>query len=412
MKKTIVFFPTIGLPIPAVKGGAIETLLEILVKQNEFKNKFNFIVVSKFDDDACKLQQTYKNTVFINVKEQKFDKICLLVYKILKKLSKGKIAPLFLSRLNSRAFKALKKNHDIDYVICEGGLYRDFYKISKYFGRERMILHLHSEFVPDKYIESSFSRYIAISRFIANKWGERLKNKQVEIDVLKNCIDQEKFKSSEINLDVRKQYNISNRFLIVYVGRIIPIKGVEQLINAFRLANIPDSSLMIIGSVNFGAKATSEYCKRIEKKVKKDNRIILTGFIHNDILSAYLSAADLLIIPSLCQEGAGLVALEGGCLEKKMIITVSGGLPEFVPPELCYKIEKDKYFKEDITGVITNELVERTDWSGFEKELSMLILKTYEQKENPVKLTCADFFEDFTPEAYFDDFTEIILKYN
>lgn len=412
MKKTIAFFPTIGLPIPAVKGGAIETLLEILINQNEIDNKFNFIIVSKFDDDALKSQQKYKNTVFVNIKEQKTDKLCLFFYKVLKKLSKGKIAPLFLSRLNSRAFKELKKYYDIDYVICEGGLYRDFYKISKYFGREKMVLHLHSEFVPDQYIESSFSRYIAISQFIANKWRERLKNKQVRIDVLKNCIDQKKFKESEINLDIRKQYNISKRFLIVYVGRIIPIKGVEQLINAFILADIPDSSLMIIGSVNFGAKANSEYSKRIEKKAQEDGRIILTGFIHNNILPSYLSAADLFVIPSLCQEGAGLVALEGGCLRKKMIITVSGGLPEFVPNELCYKIEKDKYFKESIAGDITNELVERTDWSNFEKELSTLLLKAYEQREHPVKLTCAEFFEDFTPEAYYNGFTEIISKYN
>lgn len=44
--KTIVLFPTIDLPIPALKGGAIETLITTLIDQNELYGKYRFVVVS------------------------------------------------------------------------------------------------------------------------------------------------------------------------------------------------------------------------------------------------------------------------------------------------------------------------------------------------------------------------------
>lgn len=43
-----------GLPVPAVFGGAIETLVTLLIEENEKAQKFEFIIVCKYYDELKK----------------------------------------------------------------------------------------------------------------------------------------------------------------------------------------------------------------------------------------------------------------------------------------------------------------------------------------------------------------------
>ena len=44
--KNICIITQCSLPVPTVKGGAVETLVEFILKQNEIKGKYNFTVIS------------------------------------------------------------------------------------------------------------------------------------------------------------------------------------------------------------------------------------------------------------------------------------------------------------------------------------------------------------------------------
>ena len=46
----IVFITTGYMPIPAVNGGAVETLVENLLEENEDRNQYNFEVISTYDE--------------------------------------------------------------------------------------------------------------------------------------------------------------------------------------------------------------------------------------------------------------------------------------------------------------------------------------------------------------------------
>ena len=48
--KNICIITQCSLPVPTVKGGAVETLVEFILKQNEIKGKYNFTVISVADD--------------------------------------------------------------------------------------------------------------------------------------------------------------------------------------------------------------------------------------------------------------------------------------------------------------------------------------------------------------------------
>ena len=67
MKKPRVLVLTYGkLPIPAVKGGAIETLLDSLIEENEQQQQVELIVLSGADPAISAFNQTHKYTQVIS----------------------------------------------------------------------------------------------------------------------------------------------------------------------------------------------------------------------------------------------------------------------------------------------------------------------------------------------------------
>ena len=50
-----------GLPVPAVKGGAIQTLVENLIEINEHEHELDLYVTSVFDENAYCKSKKYNN---------------------------------------------------------------------------------------------------------------------------------------------------------------------------------------------------------------------------------------------------------------------------------------------------------------------------------------------------------------
>ena len=103
---------------------------------------------------------------------------------------------------------------------------------------------------------------------------------------------------------IKEKYNLSKDSYILYLGRLVPEKGVHYLINAFN--NIKtDKKLVIAG----GASDTSEYYQEL-KSISKDNKnIIFTGFVQGQELDELYSNAYIYCLPSDL-EGMPLSLLE------------------------------------------------------------------------------------------------------
>ena len=57
--KKICFITQCALPIPTVKGGAVETLVEYLLDENEIDKNLKFTVYSIADKEAKKISKKY-----------------------------------------------------------------------------------------------------------------------------------------------------------------------------------------------------------------------------------------------------------------------------------------------------------------------------------------------------------------
>lgn len=115
-------------------------------------------------------------------------------------------------------------------------------------------------------------------------------------------------------------------FDLVFVGRLLPEKGVFFLMEVMReLANqgyFP--TLAIIGD-SYGAEVFSPY-----KKEPWWPSIRLVGHLSQHQVLNELSKHKVLVVPSLCSEAFGIVALEGLACGCAVIASDRGGLPEAV----------------------------------------------------------------------------------
>jgi glycosyltransferase involved in cell wall biosynthesis len=116
---------------------------------------------------------------------------------------------------------------------------------------------------------------------------------------------------------------LHDTFQILYLGQLVPHKGVEVLLQAF-LAE-PDRTwrLQILGR--------GPLRQRLEQLSASDPRVSI-GQVSPQERSAVLSQADLLVVPSLWDENAPLVVVEAFQAGLPVVASRVGGLPELVRP--------------------------------------------------------------------------------
>lgn len=118
---------------------------------------------------------------------------------------------------------------------------------------------------------------------------------------------------------------------IIYVGRVVPEKGVLELVEALAriLPRHADWNAEVIGARWFGSgtKATS-YEKSVARVASACNRIALCGFKpHEDVLAS-LNRAAMAVVPSLWDDPFPRTALEALAHGCALVCSTRGGLPE------------------------------------------------------------------------------------
>jgi D-inositol-3-phosphate glycosyltransferase len=135
--------------------------------------------------------------------------------------------------------------------------------------------------------------------------------------------------------DEAKQYiGIPNENrMVLFVGRIEPLKGVDTLIRAMSCLRVKDverpADLVIIGGdPNVNPDEMTAEMTRLQNlchELSMDNMVVFLGKRGQDTLSYYYSAAEVLVMPSH-YESFGMVALEAMACGTPVIASQVGGL--------------------------------------------------------------------------------------
>lgn len=103
---------------------------------------------------------------------------------------------------------------------------------------------------------------------------------------------------------IQNKYGLKKDSYILYLGRIVPEKGLRYLIQAFKQVET-DKKLVIAG----GSSDTDEFMLELKSMAQDDERIIFTGFVQGQTLEELYSNAYIYTLPSNL-EGMPLSLLE------------------------------------------------------------------------------------------------------
>lgn len=103
------------------------------------------------------------------------------------------------------------------------------------------------------------------------------------------------------------QYQLKDKKVILFVGRLVALKNVHTLIEAFTEINLPNTNLVIVGN--------GEEEDNLKRLAANNSNIIFIGRLEGEELYAWYNIAEIFVLPST-QEAFGAVtneALIGGC---------------------------------------------------------------------------------------------------
>ena len=331
------------MPVPAVCGGAIETLITSIVKKYSKNDGFHLTIFSVYHKKAVEAAKKYPDVTFVWTHTNTFWNLSKhAVFLAVRELT-GKTIRVLQRHYNEIAPVIQSKKFDL--LIVEGGDEKAVIDIAKGYKREQLVFHAHVHFIPKEEVAKGYGHMIGVSDFVKDEYLKACKV-PVKAHVLRNAIDVGKFSKSVSETqkqNIRKKLGLSEKdFVILYVGRIMKIKGVFELMQAVSDLEDEHIKLLIIGSANFGKWAFSSYERKVKKLSQQNrDRIIFTGYVDNSVVYQYASVADVQCVPTLVEEAAGLVLLEAMTEGLPLIVTKSGGSIEYVDESTALIIDRE-----------------------------------------------------------------------
>lgn len=320
------------LPVPPRYGGAIETYIWNLSKS-----------LSSHNVDVCILSLDKKSSFFTtqNLTCRTF-KLSLFSRIIRIPILKTYRNFFYLLFIFINIFFDLRKKFgspDIIHSHYPGTaivplIIRPFFKKTKF------ILTVHGEYdqnIFDKFILSKYDKILVVSSHIKKKVIENFKVPSEKVVVVHNGVDTNLFKYDYQGArEIRQKLGFTSNHLILFVGRIVPQKGLIELIESLPdiLVSVPDAKLIIVGPIgDFSCKRKDDYFKDLMDKTMQlglGDSVIYLGQIPLQELVKVYSAANLCVVPSVWDEPFGLVVIEAMACSRPVVAFSVGGIPEII----------------------------------------------------------------------------------
>jgi glycosyltransferase involved in cell wall biosynthesis len=167
---------------------------------------------------------------------------------------------------------------------------------------------------------------ITISKYTKKKIIQLYDINKEKIKIIPNGVDIQKFKPRETQKKIKDKTGLINRPKILFVGRLIPRKGLSFLIKAAqKIVKEQKNAIFII----VGEGPQKKHIVRNLKKKKLFKNFIFLGDVNEDRLPQIYNIADIFVFPSI-QEGQGIALLEAQATSKPVVSFKTSGIKETV----------------------------------------------------------------------------------
>ena len=328
-KPRILLVPPPELPVPAVQGGAVETLVTHLIRENERRGCLDLLCASIPDPAAAEQAKALRHTRMLYVARPRgarrywplvFVERCF-----------GIAAPYDPWYQKVQLSLALELPPP-DLIVAEGGNLTQCSAISRMFGRGRCLAHLHGQTACSHTMDDIYGGVLALSEFIRDDYLKTSSLDRQHAYILHNCIDTARFTPGAPDAALRASLGFAPEdFVVLFCGRLEPDKGIHKLLEAMAAVDDARCKLLIVGSPFFGRTQSSPFLRKLEQQAHAlGDRVRFTGYVPNENLPDYYRLADLVCVPTLVEEAAGLVAVEAMGCGRPVLATRSGGMPEYL----------------------------------------------------------------------------------
>jgi glycosyltransferase involved in cell wall biosynthesis len=344
------------LPIPAVRGGAVENHIDFYLKYNNEHHLHDITIFSVGDEATAghpALQSTVNHYIYIDVKS-----FWAKVRKNLHHKLHGEGYYHYTMEYYFReAWKLLRQDH-YDIILLDN---RPGYAVGMDVPEgSKLFIYLHNDLLNKdtkgaQEIYDKAARILTVSDYISSCVRTTNPDDTKCVSIL-NGIDMTAFSPYAAPSVTRNDLGFTDSdFIMVFSGRVTPEKGVRELIEAMkRLSDYPNIKLLIIGSPFYGnASNEDEFVKALKQLAESvKDRIRFTGFIPYKQMPGYLKISDIAVIPSLWDDPCPNTVLEAQATGLPLITTRRGGIPEEVTDEGAILLTTDDAFEESLTTAI------------------------------------------------------------
>jgi len=282
-------------------------------------------------------------------------------------------------------FFMLRNAKEVSVVHAQGIIPSCVASVLNVIFKKRLVMSTHSIYkVGSKSLLSTLFKWILRSfdaiLCLSNNSKEELVKIGIDADkvhVFTYWVNQSIFRPL-VHEECKKKLSWENKFVALFVGRLIEEKGVRVLLEVSQV--LQDQDKILFAFVGRGPLAED----LVKASILYGN-IEFMGSVENNLLPVYYSAADVVVVPSTSQEGYGRVILEALSCGTPVIGAKRGGILEAMDASVGLLVEPVK------------------------KEIVHAIPKLSEASKeglNNMRATCFNYARD----RFSDDNAKVILK--
>ncbi|WP_088227490.1 CotS family spore coat protein [Desulfosporosinus sp. FKB] len=319
-KLNVLMICTEKLPVPPVRGGAIQTYIEGI--SGTLGTHHNLTILGT-SDPLLPQEEDRNNIYYVRINgEQVFEIYAKEVIEFLK-----------------------DRNYDLIHVFNRPRLIPLIRKVAPY---SRLILSMHNDmFGPEKIkiqdariaIQES-NKIITISNYIGKTISERYPEAASKVHTIYSGVYHDKlipWKQSEFSTltrqKLRSEYELETKTVILFVGRLTAKKGIDLLLHAmnYLYPSDPNIALVIVGGTWYSEDTLTDYVAYVRTLAEKAPfPVITTGYVPAEQIHQWFWAADIFVCPSQWQEPLARVHYEAMSAGLPFVTTARGGNQEIV----------------------------------------------------------------------------------
>ncbi|MGB8001667.1 MAG: glycosyltransferase family 4 protein [Anaerobacillus sp.] len=350
----IALIATEKLPVPAIRGGAIQIYLEAV---SRLLAKHHHVTVLSINDPDLEQSETAHGVQYVRLNKHNYVAEVKQVIEM--------------------------RNFDVIHV-CNRPLWIEELKAAS--PKSEFILSVHNEmFAQGKMTDeegdnclSLLSKVVTVSDYIGRTITNRFPKAKGKVQTVYSGVDLSTYHprwtndGKKLREAIRSQLNLNDKKIVLFVGRLSKVKGPHILLHSLPeiMEKHPDAHMVFIGSKWFGENGVNNYVKHLYTlgAMYPDNITFIKFVEPKDIPKLY-SMADVFVCCSQWQEPLARVHYEAMAAGLPVITSDRGGNPEVINEGengfVVHHFDQPEAYAQVINSLFSNEaLREKLGRSG------------------------------------------------